>query len=239
MLRLVFLGHMVASHQHFRKVQHLRPSSRSFTLLSTSTSSFSTAYSPQNTFCPPLHLLGHALQLVCDVHVPADRFGVAQKRKESIGFGLPPSHEARINCSPTLPQFPKRFPGLLFCFRPVHELQVLGQGLPILFPLLVQGRAYGMKHAKLPVRFWEDLPDHLLKAWQVIGDEDPHPSHTPPPKFLEDLLPVLSAFSFRPKDQKPRISRRPSSLIPTAMYTGSLALFPRRMERNVPSRNTA
>ena len=39
-----------------------------------------------------------------------------------------------------------------------------------------------------------------------------------------------------PNNQNPRSSLLPSGLIPNAMYTGSLATFPRRMDRNVQSK---
>ena len=57
-----------------------------------------------------------------------------------------------INRFPTLSEVPERFFLLPFCFRPVHGLQVRGEGLPIILPPLVEGIAYGVKHkaANLP-----------------------------------------------------------------------------------------
>lgn len=67
-----------------------------------------------------------------------------KKRKQGISLGHLPGYDAGIRSSPALAWFLKRFFGLLR-FRVVHGLQVLGQGLSISLPRLVEGLAHSVQ----------------------------------------------------------------------------------------------
>ncbi len=98
------------------KRRNPRPSSpRLIGLFSTR---YNTAIEHLYHYCSSLHLLAHALQLICGGEMPLDRSRMEQKRKESVGFGLPPGHAARINCSPTFLQPPQTLPWPPLLFPP-------------------------------------------------------------------------------------------------------------------------
>ena len=164
-VRLVCLGHIVTPHRDFRKAPQPTPFQPLVQVTQHQIQQLldcllTTEY--LHHLRSTLHFLAPALQLVCGIEVSPYGLGMTQEGQERISLGFPVGHHPRIDRSPTLLEFPEHFFRLSFCFRPIHGFQILGQGLPVVPPRLVEGIAYGVKPTKPPIRLGEDFSDRLL-----------------------------------------------------------------------------
>lgn len=127
---------------------------------------------------------------------------------EGIGPALPSRDDLGIHPTPPFSELRQGFPGLGFRLGPIYLPEVLSQGRSVLPADLTQGLPHRMEHTEWPVRR-KELPDSLLQARKVVGDQDPNPSDSPPPEVLKNLLPIAGAFPFGPKHPEAQDSPTP------------------------------